>query len=224
MYYEIANNDHGLPFNPLKGCVVPRPIAWISTISKAGLVNLAPFSFFNMFSYDPPFIAFSGAGNVKDHAEKDTIANAEETGEFVYNLATWDQREQVTKTALIVDRGVDEMAAAGLESLPSRLVKPPRVKGAPVHFECRYHKTVELKGNRPVSCHKVIFGEVIAVHIDDSVINADGIVDVLKMRPIARLGYRDYSSVNSIFQMDKAVPEEATTRKPAPRYAHVVSG
>jgi flavin reductase (DIM6/NTAB) family NADH-FMN oxidoreductase RutF len=223
MYYEIAKNDHGLPYNPLKGCVVPRPIAWISTMNKAGLVNLAPFSFFNMLSYDPPYIVFSGAGNPRDQGIKDTIVNAEETGEFVYNLATWSQREQVTKTALILDRGVDEMAAAGLEALPSKLVKPPRVKGAPVHFECRYHQTVVLKGNRPVSHHRVVFGEVVAVHIDDDVITPEGIVDILKMRPLARLGYRDYSSVESIFQMDKATPEEATTGRPREKYARVAA-
>jgi flavin reductase (DIM6/NTAB) family NADH-FMN oxidoreductase RutF len=123
---------------------------------------------------------------------------------------------------MITDRAVDELAAAGLETLPSRLVKPPRVKGAPVHFECRYNRTVELKGNRPVSFHKVVFGEVIAVHIDDSVINEKGIVDILRMRPLSRLGYRDYTSVESIFQMDKHTPEEATTKNPAEKYSHVV--
>lgn len=222
MYYEIADNNHGLPYNPLKGCVVPRPIAWISTLSKGGRINLAPFSFFNMFSYDPPYIAFSGAGHVIDQKTKDTIVNVEETGEFVYNLATFAQKEAVTKSALITDRSVDELAAAGLQTLPSRLVRPPRVKGAPVHFECRYHRTVELKGNRPVSAHKVVFGEVIAVHIDDSVIDENGIVDILRMRPLSRLGYRDYTSVESTFRMDKHTPEEATTKKPAAKYSHVL--
>src|SRR5215207_4758084 len=108
MYYETSKNDHGLPYNPLKACVVPRPIGWISTLSGDGRVNLAPYSFFNMFSYDPPFIAFSGGANLEDDGIKDTAANAQETGEFVYNLATWAQREAVTATASIVDRGVDE--------------------------------------------------------------------------------------------------------------------
>jgi flavin reductase (DIM6/NTAB) family NADH-FMN oxidoreductase RutF len=210
MYYEPGKTEHGLRYNPLKGCVVPRPIGWISSMSKDGLVNLAPFSFFNLLSYDPPYVCFSAAGNVKDHEPKDTVVNIEETGEFVYNLATWNQREQMTKTALIVDRGVDEMAAAGLEPLPSKLVRPPRVGGAPVHFECKYHQTVILPGNRPVSFHRVVFGKVVAVHIDDDVIT-DGVVDVLKMRPISRLGYKDYTSVDSIFQMEKALPEEALT-------------
>jgi flavin reductase (DIM6/NTAB) family NADH-FMN oxidoreductase RutF len=215
MYYEIAKNDHGLPYDPLKGCVVPRPIGWISTISKAGIVNLAPFSFFNILSYDPPYLVFSAGGNAKDRGVKDTVVNAEETGEFVYNLATWAQREQVTKSALIVERGVDEMAAAGLVPLASRLVRPPRVGGAPVHFECRYYKTVELPGRRAGSSHRVVFGEVVAVHIDDDVITPEGLVDVLKIRPISRLGYKDYSSIESIFQMEKATPEEALTARQA---------
>ena len=213
MYYEPGKTEHGLPYNPLKACVVPRPIAWVSTMSKAGLVNLAPFSFFNIFSYDPPYVAFAGGGNVKDTGVKDTIVNAEETGEFVINIATYAQREAITRTALIVERGIDEMEAAGLERLPSRLVKPPRVAGAPVHFECRYYKTMELPGNRPVSCHRMVFGEVIAVHIDDDVITPDGLVDVVKMRPLARLGYKDYSVVDAVFQMEKALPEEALTPK-----------
>jgi flavin reductase (DIM6/NTAB) family NADH-FMN oxidoreductase RutF len=208
MYYEIAKNDHGLRYNPLKACVVPRPIGWISTLSRDGVVNLAPYSFFNLLSYDPPYVMFSGGRHLQDRGIKDTIVNAEETGEFVYNLATWEQRDAVNTTAFIEARGTDEMAAAGLKALPSRLVKPPRVAGAPVHFECRYFKTVELPGNRPASLHHVVFGEVVAVHIDDDVITTDGLVDVLKMRPIARLGYKDYTTVDSIFQMEKVMPEQ----------------
>jgi len=208
MYYEIANNDHGLPYNPLKACVIPRPIGWISSISAAGVVNLAPFSFFNMLSYDPPFVLFSAGGHTEDSGLKDTVVNVEETGEFVYNLATWAQRDQMTRSALIVERGVDELAAAGLEPLPSRLVRPPRVGGAPVHFECRHHQTLVLPGNRPISEHRVVIGEVLAVHIDDDALTADGRLDVLRMRPIARLGYKDYTSVDWVFEMEKAAPEE----------------
>jgi flavin reductase (DIM6/NTAB) family NADH-FMN oxidoreductase RutF len=210
MYYEPGKTDHGLPYNPLKGCVVPRPIGWITSISKDGLVNLAPFSFFNLLSYDPPFVCFSAGGNINDHGPKDTIVNIEQTGEFVYSIATWAQRDVMNKTAHIVERGVDEMAAAGIEPLPSKLVRPPRVGGSPVHFECKYHQTVVLPGNRPVSFHRVVFGRVVAVHIDDNFIT-NGMVDVLKMRPISRLGYKDYTSIESIFQMDMASPEEALT-------------
>lgn len=208
MFYEPDKNDHGLPFNPFKSCVVPRPIGWITSLSPDGAVNLAPFSFFAGLSYDPPFVCFSVGGHTEDGGLKDTVVNVEATGEFVFNMATWAQRDQMNETALIVERGVDEMAAAGLVGLPSRLVRPPRVEGSPVHFECRHHQTVVLPGNWPESIHHLIIGRVIGVHIDDDVITADGRLDVLKMRPIARLGYKDYTSVESIFSMEKRTPED----------------
>lgn len=208
MYYETDKNNHGLPYSPLKACVVPRPIGWLTTISAAGAVNLAPFSFFNLLSYDPPFVLFSAGVHEEDGGKKDTVVNVEATGEFVYNMATWAQREQVNRTALIIDRDVDEMAAVGLERLPSRLVRPPRVKGSPVHFECRLHQIVTLPGHQPSSTHHVVIGRVVAVHIDDAALTADGRVDVLKIRPIARLGYKEYVSVESVFEMEKRTPED----------------
>jgi flavin reductase (DIM6/NTAB) family NADH-FMN oxidoreductase RutF len=208
MYYETDKNDHGLRYNPLKACVVPRPIGWIATMNAAGLVNLAPFSFFNLLSYDPPFVMFSAGVHELDGGKKHSVANAEATGEFVYNMATWAQRDQMNETARILDHEVDEMAAVGLEPLPSRLVRPPRVKGAPVSFECRLHQIVVLPGRVASSEHHVVIGRVVAVHIDDAVLT-DGQVDVLKLQPIARLGYKDYARVESVFQMEKRTPEDA---------------
>ena len=208
MYYETDKNNHGLRYNPLKACVVPRPIGWLTTISAPGVVNLAPFSFFNVLSYDPPFVLFSAGSHEEDGGKKDSVINVEATGEFVYNMATWAQRHQMNQTALIVGRNLDEMAATGLDSLPSRLVRPPRVKGSPVHFECRLHQIVTLPGHKPSSEHHVVIGRVVAVHIDDAALTEDGRVDVLKIRPIARLGYKDYTSVESVFQMEKRVPED----------------
>ena len=210
MYYETDKNDHGLRYNPLKACVVPRPIGWLTTLDAKGRVNLAPFSFFNLLSYDPPFVMFSAGRHESDGGSKDTVANVEATGEFVYNMATWAQKDQMNSTALVIDRGVDEMAAAGLEPLPSRLVRPPRVKGSPVHFECRLHEIVRLPGRKPSSKHDLVIGRVVAVHIDDALLTADGRVDVLKMRPIARLGYKDYVTVDAVFQMEKRTPEDRT--------------
>ena len=149
MYYETDKNNHGLRYNPVKACVVPRPIGWITSINEVGLVNLAPFSFFNVLSYDPPFVMFSAGVHEADGGRKDTVENVAATGEFVYNMATWAQKEQMNETAWIIERGVDEMAAAGLEPLPSRLVRPPRVKGSPVHFECRLHQIVTLRAASP---------------------------------------------------------------------------
>jgi len=208
MYYETDKNDHGLRYNPLKACVVPRPIGWMTTIDAAGRINLAPFSFFNLLSYDPPFVMFSAGAHERDGGRKDTVANVEATGEFVYNMATWAQKDQMNTTAMIVERGVDEMAAAGLEALPSRLVRPPRVKGSPVHFECRLHQVIQLPGRQSSSAHQLVIGQVVAVHIDDDALTADGRVDTLKLRPIARLGYMDYASVDALFQMEKRTPED----------------
>src|SRR4051812_8653072 len=208
MYYETARNDHGLRYNPIKACVVPRPIGWLTTMSAAGVINLAPFSFFNLLSYDPPFVMFSAGVHEVDGGHKDSVANAEATGEFVYNMATWAQKDQMNETARIVEHGVDEMAAVGLTPLPSRLVRPPRVQGSPVSFECRLHQIVVLPGRIPSSNHHVVIGRVVAVHIDDAAIS-NGMVDVMKLQPIARLGYKDYARVESVFQMEKRSPEDA---------------
>jgi flavin reductase (DIM6/NTAB) family NADH-FMN oxidoreductase RutF len=212
MYYETDKNDHGLRYNPLKACVVPRPIGWLTTMSADGRVNLAPFSFFNLLSYDPPFVIFSAGRHEGDSGTKDSVANIKATGEFVYNMATWAQKDQMNLTAQIVAHDVDEMAAAHLESLPSRLVRPPRVKGSPVQFECKLHQAITLPGRKPSGIHDLVIGHVIAVHIDDEVLTSDGLVDVVKMRPIARLGYKDYISIESVFQMEKSTPEDHTAR------------
>lgn len=208
MFYETDKNDHGLRYNPLKACVVPRPIGWITSMSAAGVVNLAPFSFFNILSYDPPFVMFSAGTHERDGGPKDTVANVEATGEFVYNMATWAQREAMNQTASIVERGVDELRAAGLEACPSRLVRPPRVAGSPVHFECRLHAVVTLPGRTPAAKHSLVIGRVVAVHIDDAALTPDGRIDVVRLRPIARLGYKEYTSVDSVFEMEKSTPED----------------
>ncbi len=213
MFYDALKNDHGLPYNPFKALVVPRPIGWISTISRDGVVNLSPYSFFNALSYDPPFILFS-AGSRSDGSRKDSVLNAEETGELVFNMSNWELRNQMTETSLILEPRVDEMKETGLEAAPSRLVRPPRVAAAPVHFECLYHSTVILPGNRAESVHHVVFAKVIGVNIKDEFITADGLVDILKIRPIARLGYKDYTSVDSVFSMEKRTPEETIASAP----------
>jgi flavin reductase (DIM6/NTAB) family NADH-FMN oxidoreductase RutF len=140
MFYDAVANTHGLALDPFKALVAPRPIGWISTLGKNGVVNLAPHSFFNAVSEDPHFVMFASGGR------KDSQRNAEETGEFVCSLATYDLREAMTKTSAAVGPDVDEMRLAGLTPAPSRLVKPPRVAESPVAFECRYSRTIELPG------------------------------------------------------------------------------
>jgi flavin reductase (DIM6/NTAB) family NADH-FMN oxidoreductase RutF len=197
MYYETAENRHGLKYDPFKALVAPRPIGWISSVDKAGRVNLAPYSFFNAVATKPPVVMFSSEGR------KDSQRNIEQTGEFVCNLATWDLRDQMNVSSGTVEAEVDEMDLAGLDKAPSRLVRPPRVAASPAALECSYIRTVELPdGNGGKHHYSVIFGLVKAVHIADDVI-VDGQVDVTRFRPIARLGYHDYAVVNEVFSLTR---------------------
>lgn len=197
MFYETETNAHGLRHDPYKALVSPRPIGWISTVSVDGVVNLAPYSFFNGVSDNPHYVMFASKGR------KDSQVNAEATGEFVCSMATYDLKEQMNESSAMVDPDVDEMALAGLTQAPCRLVKVPRVAESPVAFECTYFKTVDLPGLDESSDHyAMIIGRVVGIHIDDGAI-ADGLVDVTKLRPIARLGYMDYTVVDEVFSLER---------------------
>ncbi len=204
MFYEPTKRNHGLPHDPFKAIVAPRPIGWISSIGKNGNVNLAPYSFFNGAATFPPMVMFSSDGF------KDSVANVSETMEFVCNLATWDLREAMNKTSESVSRDVSEFEIAGLTPVASNLVKPPRVAEAPCALECKATDIVRMK--RPdgtLADNYVVFGEVVGVHIDEQYIR-NGILDASAMKPIARLGYRDYSVVTELFQMVR--PDETKKR------------
>ena len=200
MYYEPGKTAHGLPFDPFKSCVVPRPIGWISTTSADGIDNLAPYSQFQNLGFNPPMVMFS-ANQTTRGTRKDSVVNAESTGQFVWNMATWAQREAVNKTSEEIHSDRDEFEYAGLSKLPSRLVRPPRVAGSPIQFECAYLQTVRLPGNGPMGTVDVVFGRVLAVHIDDAALTADGRIDIVKLRPLARMGYHDYTSVQEVFTL-----------------------
>ncbi len=200
MYYQPGVTPHGLARDPFKSCVVPRPIGWISTVNELGQDNLAPFSQFQNVTFDPPIVMFSANQGTDGH-QKDSARNSERTGEFVWNMATYDLREAVNITGEELPNGVDEFERAGLEKLPSTLVKPKRVKNSPIHFECQYLNTLRLPGNGPMGSVDVIFGKVVAVHIDDQVIDKNGLIDILKIKPLARLGYYDYTYVDHKFEM-----------------------
>jgi flavin reductase (DIM6/NTAB) family NADH-FMN oxidoreductase RutF len=200
MFYETALNNHGLPFNPFKALVVPRPIGWISSISKNGAVNLAPYSFFNGCHTLPPVVMYGVEYGGKNTRLKDSLRNVEETGEFVVNMVTFDLRHAMNQTATHAE--IDEMEAAGLEKAPSRLVKPPRVAASPVHLECKYLQTVNMPAPTAGAQGAVVFGQVIGIHIRDDVI-VDGRVDYRKIRPIARLGYMDYTVVDEVFSLNR---------------------
>ena len=200
MYYEPGVTPHGLPHDPFKSCVVPRPIGWISTVDSQGRHNLAPYSQFQNVTFNPPIVMFSANQNTGGQ-RKDSVRNAEETGEFVWNMATYALRDAVNKSAEELPHGVDEFEHAGLLKLPSRKVKPMRVAGSPIQFECVYLNTLRFPGVPPMGTADVVFGRVVAIHIDDEVIDGQGMLDILKIQPLARMGYYDYTFVDNKFEM-----------------------
>ncbi len=198
MFYEVEKG-HGLPYDPFKALVAPRPIGWISSLTPDGSANLAPYSFFNAFAERPHYVAY-GSGEARRGGRKDSLTNIEATGEFVVNLATWDLREQMNASSANVPLGVDEFELAGLTKAACRLVKAPRVAESPVALECRYLQTVPLPADDGSVEDHLVIGRVIGIHIDDRVIE-DGRVNTAAMRPIARLGYSEYAVVTEAFRM-----------------------
>ena len=186
MFYDPRSEPHGLAHNPWTSLVVPRPIGWISSLSDQGVANLAPYSFFNAVAGIPPFVMFSSAGR------KDSQTNIEATGEFVVNMATADLKDALNTSSAAVDQAVDEFELAGLEKAPCRNVAVPRVAASPV---------VPLTARDGTKVRsEVIFGEVVGIYISDDVI-VDGMLDMARIRPLARLGYMDYAITEEVFAM-----------------------
>lgn len=180
-FYEPAAG-HGLPHSPFNAIIAPRPIGWISSQSSAGTLNLAPFSFFNAFNYEPPIIGFAGNG------PKDSVLNAEAVGEFCWNLVSADLAEQMNATSAAVPPDQDEFALAGLTPAASHVVDVPHVAQAQAVFECRTTQVVPLlsaAGEETVT--KVVFGEVVGVHISTSLLT-DGIYQTAAGQPLLRGG------------------------------------
>ena len=209
MQYSPDLNDHGLPHDPFVSLVLPRPIGWISSVDADGRVNLAPYSFFNIVAHRPSFVMFAST------RRKDSQTNAEERGEFVASMATFELANEVNLSAAPVGADVSEPAALGLEMTPSTIVRPPRVKRSPIALECKYHDTVRLPGydGQEHIC-SIILGRVVSVFIDDSVI-VDGIVDIRRLRPLSRLGYLDYAVTDEVFSLPRPSPEELLSRAAA---------
>lgn len=201
MFYR-PEDGHGLKHNPFNALVMPRPIGWISSCDKLGNVNLAPYSFFNAIAYTPPQVMFSATAGHEQGGYKDSLANIKETGEFVCNLVSYEMREQMNKSSVPAPHGTNELELAGLESLPSSIVAPPRVAGCPGHLECTLSQIVELESGDADIPATMVIGKVVGIHIDDAKI-VDGIVDMSAMNMIARLGYRGYCRVNDLFDMHR---------------------
>jgi len=198
IFFEPQSRDRKLfPHDPFKALVTPRPIGWISTVSAKGELNLAPYSYFNAFSSNPPIVGFSSEG------DKDSSTFAMESGEFVWSMATWDLRDQMNASAASLARGDSEFKHARLESAPSRLVRPPRVAASPAAFECRVTEVVKLKDlDGSDSGRRLVLGRVVGIHVDERFVR-HGRVDSAAMRPIARGGYDEYSVVSQVFSMPR---------------------
>lgn len=222
MFYEPGKGNHGLPFDPFKACVIPRPIGWVSTVSSSHQTttdkgrseptsNLAPYSQFQNLTFDPPYVMFS-ANQTPENTRKDSVINAETTGIFCWQLATWHLREAVNITSEQLSYGTDEFEKADLAKTWSTLLKPttnipnfkgvPMVADSPVRFECEYHSTIRLPGNPPMGTVDIVIGKVVGVYIADDAINKEtGKIDVAVTQPIARCGYYDYAVVRECFEM-----------------------
>ena len=182
MHFYQPSQGHRLPHDPFNAIVGPRPIGWISSQSSDGLLNLAPYSFFNAFNYTPPLIGFSSIGY------KDTVRNIEETGEFVWNLVTRDLAEAMNLSCAAVAPEVNEFELAGLTPQASSLVKPPRVAESPVAFECKLSQMIRLRGANGVEVDSwLVLGEVIGVHIADNLL-IGGVYDTAAAHPVLRGG------------------------------------
>ena len=200
MHYDPGSDERPLPWDPFKSCTVPRPIGWLSTISPDGIANLAPYSQWQNLTFDPPLVMFAANG-YPDGRRKDTVINAEKTGWFVWNMATWDLRDAVNRSAQDFDYDVDEFDHAGITKAQCIDAPAPRVAESPCHFECRYLSTQHFTGNSNVGNVDVVFGQVARIHIKDDVITDTGKIDIPKIKPIARMGYYDYTVIDSVFEM-----------------------
>lgn len=199
MFYRPGLDPHGLPHNPFKALVAPRPIGWISSRDAQGRINLAPYSFFNAIADAPPMVMYASTGRKVGRDEgKDTVANIRATGEFVVNIVSFALRDAMNATSGAYASGADEFDVAGLAAAPCRVVAAPRVAEAPASLECRAWRVIDLPG----AANTMVIGEVVGVHIADDVL-LDGLVDVTRYQPLARLGYRDYAAVRDVFPLNR---------------------
>ena len=194
MFFE-PRAGHGLPHDPFKAIVAPRPIGWICSLSPEGQVNLAPYSFFNGVASRPPMVMFSSEGI------KDSISNVEATGEFTASLATRPLAERMNETSRAHPSDVDEFGPAGLTPAPSRLVAPPRVAESPAALECKLTRIVPLTDlSGEAGDRRMAIAEVVGVHLDEAFLK-DGLFDMTAARTIARCGYADYLEAETLFSM-----------------------
>ena len=198
MFYR-PEDGHGLPHNPFKAIITPRPIGWIATKGADGSENLAPYSFFNAVSDSPMQIMFSSTGRKDDRGDtKDSVANIRETGVFCHNVVSYDLRDVMNQSSGPWPRETDEFDKAGIERAPCKVIDCSRVANAPASLECRVTEILKLKGET----NWAVFGEVVGVHIREDCL-VEGIFDVLAYNPLSRMGYRDYTAVREKFSLKR---------------------
>jgi len=191
-------DGHGLPHNPFKAVVAPRPIGWISSVDKNGNANLAPYSFFNGVADTPPMVMFSATG-LKEYSDatKDSIVNVRETGQFIVNIVSADMKDAMNASSGLFEHGDDEFVHAGLEKEQGHIVDVPFVKGVAAAMECELWKMIDLPGD-----NTMVIGSVKGIHLNDAYM-VDGIFEITKFRPLARCGYRDYATVDETFALNR---------------------
>ena len=198
MFYT-PNNGHGLPHNPFNAIVTPRPIGWISSRGADGVDNLAPYSFFNATAYEPPQVCFASTGLKHDReGGKDSVANIRETGVFCVNIVEFAMRDAMNATSASLDAGTDEFAHAGLVKAECETIACARVAAAPATLECKLTQIVPLVGET----NFLVLGEVTGVHLRDDCL-VDGVFDITRFQPLARLGYRDYAVIEKVFSLSR---------------------
>ena len=202
MFFE-PNKNHPFTPNFLSALIFPRPIGWISSISKNGVPNLSPYSFFNAISYIPPQIMFAATANHSDGGLKDTIRNILDTREFVVNLAIKKLKNEVNETSIDAPHDIDEFNFFKIKKRKSKIVKPPSVADSPINLECKLIRKINLKTkSKNKNQNKMIIGEVIGVRIENRYIK-NGRINSLMMKAISRMGYSEYSEVDSKFLMTR---------------------
>jgi len=199
MFYQPKNNDHGLPHNPFKAIVSPRPIGWISTVDSNGTANLAPYSFFNALCDTPPMVMFASTGSKPDQRQgKDSLSNIRATGEFAVNIVSYTLKDQMNQSAASLPADTDEFEATGLTKAEGVAISAPHVGEAPAVLECKLFQIIDLPGAN----NTMVIGEVVGVHMKDNFI-VNGRFDVSLYQPLARLGYMDYTAVSELFALQK---------------------
>lgn len=202
MHFDPSQLDASAIYKLLSGAVIPRPIAWVSTMSESGVGNLAPFSFFNIISEDPPQLMFSAART--GNRNKDTLNNILATRQFVVNMVTEETVEKMNLTASLVPEEIDEFELAGLTPLPSHKVKPNRVAESPVHFECElvHHYLTEGHSNGGAA---LLVGRIVMMHFNDEVLMENHKINLEHYKPVARLAGANYATLGELFTVKRPV-------------------